>query len=185
MERDSFIGMFPEFEFIYDLIKKNGGTVFNRGLFKIHTFEYVKKWTDILIHNYFKNELAGQSIKNIICFASNWQGCMYCIDSADNQIVYFDPATTEFFQAKDVSVDAFFDEILVGGEYDVIAEEYYQELCDSVNFNRLEYEDSFGHITYLHLGGEDSVENYEIVNTDVLWELQIQVSRRINAIGNR
>lgn len=180
MSQSSFCGFYPSFEFIYDIICKYGGMVFNKGLFKIHTFEYIKKWTELITQNYFKNELKERNLQNIICFGSNWQGCMYCINSTNNTIVYFDPATCEFFSAKDIPIHSFFNNILVDAEYDVIAEEYFQEVCNFHKLDKLEYSESFGHKIYLHLGGEDDAHNYEIIDTEVLWELQMQVAERIN-----
>lgn len=180
---NSFFEEYPNFGFIYKIINEYGGKVFDKGLLKIHTFEYVKTWTKRMKDDYFKNELKEQNLQDIICFASNWQGCMYCVNGENNTIVYFDPATCEFFKADGISINDLFDDVLVDGEYDIIAEDYFKELCDYLKFDNLKYEDSFGHKQYLHLGGEDDVENYEIVNTEVLWELQIQVSRRINEIG--
>ena len=179
IEKSNFVEKYPNFDFIYDLIASYGGFVFDEGLFKIHTFEYLEKWTNLITCNYFKNELKDEEL---ICFASNWQGCMYCIDSKNNSIIYFDPATCDFFKADGITLNLFFDNILVDGEYDIISEEYFKEAFSYLKSDRLEYGDSFGHKIYLHLGGEDQPENYEIVNTEVLWGLQIQLSDRINEI---
>jgi hypothetical protein len=162
---------------LYNIIYQYGGCIFNNGLFKIHTFGYVDKWT-ALLSEYFREEI---NPFDMICFASNWQGCMYCIDKENSKITYFDPATCEFFSA-DSSLQCFFGEILVSGEYDVIFEDYFYEAFEYLNLKNLEYENSLGHKIYLHLGGEDDVSNLEVVDTDVLWDLQIQMAESINEI---
>jgi hypothetical protein len=177
VEKMEFYTKYNNSESLYNIISQYGGCILNNGLLKIHTFEYVDKWT-ALLSEYFREEI---NPFDMICFASNWQGCMYCIDKKDSTITYFDPATCEFFSA-DSSLQFFFDEILVSGEYDIIFEDYFYEAFEYLNLKNLEYENSLGHKIYLHLGGEDDVSNLEIVDTDVLWDLQIQVAASISEI---
>jgi hypothetical protein len=115
----------------------------------------------------------------MVCIASNWQGLMYCVDYGNKNITYFDPATCEYFRAE-FSLEELFNDILVNGEYDIIFEEYWKEAYKHLKIKGLEYENSIGHKKYLHLGGKDNVKNLEIVNTEVLWELQIQIAETIN-----
>ena len=165
------------FLFLKEIINTFGGNIYNHGVFKIHTFEYVQIWTGYL-KNYFIEEFPKF---DMLCFASNWQGIMYCINSTNSKIVYFDPATCEFFEAEFSIID-FFDKILVEGEYDIIFEEYFNETREFMKFNLIQFDKSIGHIIYLHLGGQDDVDNLEIVDTEVLWETQIEVANRINEI---
>ena len=167
-----------DYNFLYSLIHKYGGCIFNNGLFKIHTFEYAEKWTSLLAE-FFRNEIVPF---DVICFASNWQGCMYCINKRNNTITYFDPATCEFFSA-DSSLQFFFDDILVSGEYDIIFEDYFYEAFEYLKLEKLNFENSLGHKKYLHLGGKDDVSNLEIVDTEILWNLQIQIAESINEIN--
>lgn len=166
-----------EFPFVKKIVDDFGGCIFNKGLFKIHTFEYVHKWTNLL-KEFFKEEMPDF---NLLCFATNWQGNMYCINSSNSEIVYFDPATCEFFEAE-FSIDEFFNSVLVDGEYDIIFEEYFEEAQAYLKFDFIPYDKSLGHKIYLHLGGREVVQNLEIVDTEVLWELQIQTANRINEI---
>jgi hypothetical protein len=177
IDRSIFFEMYGDNDFLYHVIAEYGGTAFDNGLFKIHTFEYVDKWT-ALLSEYFRKEIKSF---NMICFASNWQGCMYCIDKYNRKITYFDPATCEFFDA-DSSLQTFFDDILVSGEYDIIFEDYFKETLGYLKLDNVKYEDSVGHKVYLHLGGEDDVDNLEVVNTETLWDLQIQIAESINEI---
>jgi hypothetical protein len=117
----------------------------------------------------------------MVCFASNWQGIMYCVDYKNTNITYFDPATCEYFNAE-FSIDDLFNDILVNGEYDIIFEEYWKEAIAFLKIKTLNYEESIGHKKYLHLGGKDTVKNMEITNTEVLWEIQIQIAEKINNI---
>ena len=180
VELSDFLNNFHGFGFVYQLISECGGQVFNNGLFKIHTFDMVSKWTTLLTQSYFKDELEN---RQLICFASNWQGCMYCVNRENTALTYFDPATCEFFSSDGISLSDFFDDILINGEYDIIFEEYYDEAIARLNFDKLDYQQSVGHKIYLHLGGEDSVDNLEVVDTAVLWEMQIQIAERINDLN--
>jgi outer membrane protein assembly factor BamB len=179
IERLDFLEKYDNCGFLYDFISKYGGYVFDNGLFKIHTFDYVDKWTASLAE-YFREEI---NPFDMICFASNWQGCMYCVDKKNSTITYFDPATCEFFSA-DASLKLFFDDILVSGEYDIIFEDYFNEAFEYLKLKDLEYDNSLGHKIYLHLGGTDDVSNLEVVNTDVLWDLQIQITESVNEIDD-
>lgn len=176
IDRETFIETI-NFPFVYDIINELGGISFNKGLFRIHTFEYVFKWTKLL-KDYFKEEI---SDFDLVCFASNWQGNMYCVNALNSKIIYFDPATVEFFEAE-FSIEDFFNEVLVDDEYDIIFEDYFVEAKNIKKFDFIDYDKSIGHIIYLHLGGEDQVSNLEIVDTEVLWSLQIEVANRINEI---
>jgi hypothetical protein len=164
-------------DFIYDFITKHGGKTFDNGLFKIHTFEYLCKWTKLL-SEYFKTEIKSF---DMVCFASNWQGLMYCVDYQNKNIIYFDPATCEYFKAE-FSLDELFNDILVNSKYDIIFEEYWKKASKYLKIQRLDYEISIGHKKYLHLGGKDNIKNLEIVDTEVLWEMQIQIAEKINNI---
>ncbi len=106
---------------------------------------------------------------------------MYCINYTNTKIVYFAPATTEFFEA-DFSIQDFFEKILLGNEYDILFEDYFDEAKDYFKIKSIPFAKSIGHKVFLHLGGEDDVQNLEIIDTEVLWELQIQTADRINEI---
>ncbi|GHV96548.1 hypothetical protein AGMMS50293_28680 [Spirochaetia bacterium] len=166
-----------ELYFLYDIILNYGGNIFDNGLFKIHTFEYTDKWTKLL-STYFEKEI--NPFKKV-CFASNWQGVMYCVDYKNENITYFDPATCEYFNAE-FSLNDLFEDILINGEYDIIFEEYWKEAYNFMKIKKLDYKNSIGHKKYLHLDGKDNVKNLEIVNTEVLWEMQIQIAEKINNI---
>ncbi|MDR2924360.1 MAG: hypothetical protein LBU76_00100 [Azoarcus sp.] len=179
IDKETFINEYGNNNFLYNVIVNYGGNIYNNGLLKIHTFDYVKKWTSLLAE-YFKEEVKPF---NMCCFASNWQGNMCCIDKNNKRISYFDPATCEIFSA-DISIEQFFNKTLTDGEYDIIFEEYFNEAYKYMKIKTLNYENSVGHKQYLHLGGEDDVSNFEITNTEVLWELQMQVCEKINKIGD-
>lgn len=168
-----------DFEFAKPLIENYGGVTFNNGLFRIHTKASANQWTTLLTQQYFKKEMEGE---NLFCFGFNWQGCMYCINSSNDKIIYFDPATCEYFSAEDISLTEFLDDILTDNEYDIISEEYFEEAFEDLGKPELSFHKSYGHKQYLHLGGEDDTTNLEIVNTEVLWDLQIQLAESINEL---
>lgn len=175
-EWESFI---TKFDFIITLFEKHSGTTFGNGIFRIHTQSSSIKWSNLLANEYFKDEL---DETDLICFGFNWQGIMYCINSKNDTIIYFDPATCDFFKAEDISINDFFDNVLLDPDYDLLSVDYYNEAMRFLKIKNLNFNDSIGHKIYLHLGGEDEVSNLEVIDTEVLWDTQIQVAESINEL---
>lgn len=88
---------------------------------------------------------------DLTCFAYNWQGVMYCVNSTNTTIVYLDSATCEYFEAE-FTIEELFDEVFSGEEYDILFEEYFEEEKSHLKFENSQYDESIEHIKYLHLG---------------------------------
>ena len=172
-------GFISDYTFANELLSKYGGSTFNKGQFRMHTKKSSIKWSKLLTKEYFQNELDDH---DLLCFGFNWQGIMYCINSENNIVTYFDPATCEFFQAEVVSLIDFFNNILLDPDYDLLADDYFIEVFQYLEIESLEFDKSIGHKIYLHLGGEDEISNLEVIDTEVLWDTQIQTAESINEL---
>ena len=177
LKKSEFEILKPDFGFLYELYKNFGGTTFSNGLLRIHTFESSNKWTDLLTNKYYK-EFSGK----LYCFAFNWQGCMFCINSSNTELFIFDPATCEYFSLENANIEDFFNSIIFDYDDETFITDYFNETLQHLEMNQIEFKNSFGHRKPLFLGGIDDVENYEVIDTEVLWDLQIQIAENINEI---
>ncbi len=166
---------YQSFDFLYGFIAENGGKIYENGMLQFFSFQKALKWTKLVTNNYF-TELKNQ----IFCFGITWQGCILAVDK-DNQSIYlFDPATCEYFALEDTSIEKFFKYDFVEIEDEVIYPEDFRESLSYLKINNLDSDKSVGYKISLFLGGEDNFENLEIADTEVMWELQIQIAEGIN-----
>jgi hypothetical protein len=157
MDKECFKEIYLNNDYLYGIIQKYGGSVFKKGLFKIHTFDYVKKWTKLLTE-YFSQKI---NFSKIICFASNWQGTMYCVDNKNETVICFDPLKHEYSSEK-ISLEQFFYKTLVDKKHDIIFEERFDKAFPSLKIIELDYGDS--------ITGTDENGHFKIINTELLWK---------------
>jgi hypothetical protein len=156
MDKICFKEILGNNDYLYSIIQKYGGSVFKKGLFKIHTFGWIKKWTKFLTECFGKEI----NLRKIICFASNWQGMMYCVDDKNEEIIYFDPMKHEHF-SKIISLEQFFDKTLVDKKEDIIYEEYFDKIFGSMKIIELDYLDSIV-----------EADGYKRIDTELLWKIK-------------
>jgi len=153
---------------LHELLNNYTGAIFDNGLFKIHNKGSFYIWTK-LAFEYFK-KFQGNSY----CFAFDWLGRQYAVNYFNNKtmILILDPATAEAFEV-DKNIESFLNEDLAENKdflFDVEKFYHLQKLVSQFRF-----EECFGFKQFLFLGGEDVVENYEITNMEVYWELNHQI----------
>ena len=175
IQKKNFYDEYPDFNSVFPLIKKYGGYVFENGLFHIFTFSKAYHWTELITKNYFPE------LKNsLFCFAITWQGCVLAINDKDEAIYLFDPASCEFFALEETSLEEFFDTVFLDNEDEII---YAEDFLNSMKYLKrsiLDSEFSIAHKISLFMGGKDEFENLEVINTEVMWELQIQLAEAID-----
>ena len=175
--KKEFLNSYSDFEDIFPLLKTLGGNIFNNGIFQIFTFEKAYHWTNLITKTYFPE------LKNsLFCFAITWQGCILAIDDEDNSIYLFDPATCEYFAIENTSLDEFLETEFLENEEEIIYPEDFLNSMSFLNRKVLDSEFSISHKVSLFLGGKDEFENLEVINTEVMWELQIQLAEAIDEI---
>ena len=165
------------FAFAYPLMGPHGGKVFHRGMFRIFTVEEAEKWTGLMTDDYF-DELRHQ----VYCFCITWQGCVIGVDTDNANIYLFDPATCEYFVVEGLSLHEYLNSALD----DVLEESFYpgqfHEALHALNLDVVPVGQSVGYQKSLLLGGEDETYNLELIDSEVMWDVQIQIAESINQI---
>jgi hypothetical protein len=169
-DKRHFEEQFSKNEFLYEFIQHFGGSVFEKGLFKIHTFDYIKKWTSFLSH-FFEDTV---NTSGLVCFASNWLGMMYCTDRQNEFIYQFDPVKHEIMSEK-MSFENFFDIMLTDETLDILLKKSFREIVSCTKIIELDYMDSIRCRNGMDFTKLNDIDNIEIITTESLWNLQKQV----------
>lgn len=153
------------------------GILFGGGIYKLVEVNSIQKWNSIVGKRF--PDYAGR----IDCFGFDWLGRAFAVDmqTADESgknILMFDPATSTTLRIP-ANFETFHNEEIV---------EYPDEALDSNLFaNWLktgrspEYKECVSHKIPLMLGGKDIVENMEISDLEVNWELLTQIADQIKS----
>ena len=172
-----FVNQDKAFAFVYPLLKDHGGEIYAHGLFHMLTFEGALKWNELMTAEYF-SDLNNQ----LYCFAITWQGCVMAINLANDEVYLFDPATAEYFSIEDTSLAEFWGESFHEIEHEAFYPEDFQATLSALGLRSVPENQGIGHKISLFLGGKDEMENLELIDTEVLWETQIQIAETINEI---
>jgi len=157
------------------LLENIGGKSFNNGIYRVHSFASSKQWTDLV-------KDAFPEAKNIWIFGYDWLGRQFGISlDQGSQISFFDIATNEMFNMPCNDIFEFHNVELVEYEDDALAKiDFEKWMVKWVKCIGLK--DCVGYKIPLFLGGKDEFENYELVNTEVFWSLNIQIVKQINKL---
>lgn len=143
------------------------GQTFGDGVYRVHRLEEVDEWTSRIIQAFpsFKDQ--------VIVFGYDWMGRQFAIDKTNkNEIIIFDtgfgealaiPFTFEMFHEKEIPENS--DECLLNA--------YFKEWNKNKQ-ESLKFEECVGYKVPLFLGGEDDIENLEVIDMDVYWHIQSQ-----------
>lgn len=151
-----------------------GGASFDRGIFKIHSKSSSFYWTNIITEFFPKYK------GKICCFAFDWMGRQFAIDLHDDDKNYlFDPATGEDFELEQ-TLYGFFNEELVDYRDDTLVPDDFIFVLNKLNLDLLMPDKCIGYKKLLFLGGDDNLDNTEVIDMDVYWDLNYQIYSRIN-----
>lgn len=180
LSADSYIAKFDEkyskHKELLTFFEDHGGASFDKGIFKIHSKSSAFYWTDIVTEFFPKYK------NRVCCFAFDWMGRQFAIDLQDvNKNYLFDPATGEDFELEQ-SLDGFFNEELVDYRDDTLASDDFAAAMHNFNLEILKPNQCIGYKKLLFLGGEDNLNNTEIIDMDVYWDLNYKIYSKINGM---
>ncbi len=148
---------------VSDLLKSYGGCSFSNGLFRIHSFETMQKWQRIVESSF------GSYKGNFLLFGFDWAGRQFG-KQIDNEVIYlFDINFDEVYKLE-TTISDFFNIDLVDFKEETINSNQFFNLKITLKFNEIA-----GLKTPLKLGGIASQENYEIIDSEVDWEINEQL----------
>ena len=152
-----------------DLFEGFAGATFEKGLFKIHTIGSFYLWTEMAFE-YFKKYKG-----NSYCFAFDWVGRQYAVnyDSGKTFILLLDPATAEVFKLE-ANIESFLSEELDDFKNGHLEIEKFNILSRNT-VPSLQFSQCMGFKKFLFLGGKDELDNFEVSDMEVYWELSYQV----------
>lgn len=143
-----------------------GGETFLNGLYRIHNKNDVKKWNETLKRAFpkFKN--------GIQVFGYDWLGRNFALDTQRDVVLIFEPGTGEAFDT-DFNFYDFHNKEIPTNHLVCLASEYYEKWRKANNNYILPHNKCAGYKVPLFLNGKDVVENLEISDMEVYWEIMM------------
>ncbi|NJC62916.1 DUF1851 domain-containing protein [Planosporangium flavigriseum] len=154
-----------------ELFRSMAGLTFNDGLYRIHTPRTAAD------SNEFCARLIQGFADSMYCFGFDWLGRNLAIDMSgrgEPLVVLVEPGAGEYMESG-MGIRAFHDETLVEDPTALAAGFFDEWRAAHPEFTRLRYDQCIGCKVPLFLGGEDEVDNLEVVPYDVYWELCVQL----------
>lgn len=158
---------------LHPVLKEIGGSSFNKGAFRIHTFGSSATWSNLL-REYF-SDLSF----NFYCFGYDWMGCMYCYSLDEQSTVYiFDPADMDTREAE-TTIEDFFNIDLVKFRKQTLLLDKFESVKINLNIKSVDIDQCLGYKESLFLGGEDKDTNFDVWDLEVYWEMQYKIYFKI------
>lgn len=140
------------------------GKTFLNGLYRIHSINNMKKWT-VIVENAFPAAKGEISV-----FGYDWLGRQFAIYLSTQTILYFEPGTGEAFDTG-LNFCDFHNKEIPKNHSTCLCSEYFREWYDANNHFILPYDKCVGYKIPLFLNGKDELDNLEISDMEVYWEI--------------
>jgi hypothetical protein len=164
-------------EAINNLLKKFGGKSFNKGIYRLFASSDIVKWNEIVTNMFpsFRNK--------IMVFGYDWLGRIFAatyknVPKKNEQVILFEPGTGEALEIPCNLLEFHNDEIVTYANA-CLSQTFFDSWFET-NPQILRRDQCVGYGKMLFLGGEDIVENLEIIDMDVYWSICSQVFRQIH-----
>lgn len=142
-----------------------GLTVLN-GMYRFFNMEEIKKWESIVFETFpaYKNQA------NI--FAFDWGGRIFASTVEDDKILIFEPGTGEVLSAP-ASIQLFHDDLIVNYPQDCLGADFFNEWYEKSQQYQLKHNECVGYKIPLFLNGDDVIDNLEVSDMEVYWEIMM------------
>lgn len=156
-----------------------GGTSFEDGLYRVINPADLTSWNTLVSYAFPEFE------HRITCFAYDWLGRAFAIDSQRlvkglPGVVMFEPGTG---QALEIPCDlaSFHDEELIECSDAALAVSFFREWLVETG-TPPSFKQGIGYRKPLFLGGRDSIENLELVELEIYWDIAGQLIRKARGL---
>ncbi|TIV24701.1 MAG: DUF1851 domain-containing protein [Mesorhizobium sp.] len=162
-----------------ELLASFGGATFQHGLYRIMRAQDVARWNARVLLGF--PEFAGR----ITCFGYDWQGSAFAVDTGrleqgEPGVLMFEPHTAEALQIPS-NIKTFHDVELVEEDGAALVPDGFAAWRESGGAEP-GYQQCIGYKHPLFLGGEDTVENFELSDLDVYWHIMGQVIAKVKGL---
>lgn len=140
------------------------GKTFCSGLFRFFKSDETEKWNGIV------SEYYSDYLDNIEVICYDWLGRVFALSKFTNTIVFFEPGTGEVYNTDETFED-FFDITIKEYTNDCFASNFFELWYEYADEYQLSANECAGYIVPLFLSGEDTVENLEVCDMEVYWEI--------------
>lgn len=172
---------------VNEFLKNFGGYSFNNGIYRLFSASASGGWGD-LVSRAFPRFSA-----HIKCFGVDWLGRIFAVDGrrlvgGAPGVVMFEPGTGEALEVP-CNIVSFHEEELIDYREEALAESFYLRWMSSGGRVPL-IDQCVSYKKPLFLGGADVIENLEICDLDVYWEISTELIRQArnlsvgSSIGN-
>lgn len=149
---------------IDDFLSRYGGMTFLNGLYRIHKFDEIAKWTKIVQDAFPKYK------GKILVFGFDWLGRNFALDKERNVVLICEPGTGEILNTQANFTD--FHNVEIPEYHDAcLASEFFSEWYEENGHNTLPYDKCVGYKVPLFLNGNDELNNLEVSDMEVYWKI--------------
>lgn len=140
------------------------GKSFCNGMFRFFESSNIQKWNEIVTEYFieYRNNI------EVLCY--DWLGRVFAFSKFTNTIVFFEPGTGDVYNT-DATIERFFDYEVVEYTNDCFASDFFNDWYSSVNEYKLASNECASYIVPLFLSGTDSLDNLEVCDMEVHWEI--------------
>lgn len=162
-----------------EFFENYSGCSFGGGLYRVHSFQDIEKW----------NEVVGKAFpefsNRIFCFGCDWLGRQFSLDkgrieSGEPLILMLEPGTGEVLEIP-VNFIQFHENELVDYANEALAAEFFQEWLSAGNESP-KLDQCVGYKKPLFLNGSDTIENLELTDLEVYWDLSSQLLEKVRGL---
>lgn len=174
------LGLLQDDGGLTSFLKEFGGASFNRGLYRVLDI------ADILPCS-LRITTAFPDYEGRICpFAYDWLNRVYCVDvsqiaDAQSMLHLFSHITDEVFQLP-FEVVHFHNEVLTDRECQVLDSDMFDNFLAAHRKKAISCSECVGMVVPLFLGGTYCIENMEIIDREVDWEITTQLLNQTRAL---
>ncbi|TBW45982.1 DUF1851 domain-containing protein [Marinobacter halodurans] len=149
------------------------------GLYRVHSVQNIGKWNQVVGKAFpeFKNR--------IFCFGYDWLGRQFALDrkrieSGEPLILMLEPGTGEVLEIP-VNFVQFHEDELVDYANEALAAEFFQEWLAAGNASP-KLDQCVGYKKHLFLNGSDTIENLELTDLEVYWDISSQLLEKVRGL---
>ena len=155
-----------DFESSEQFLKTMGGKSFLNGMYRIFDEKSIPKWNDIVKKSFpkYKNQIS--------VFGYNWLGRIFALDTQRDVVLIFEPGTGEILNTEENFVN-FHDSEIPQYHDACLASEFFNEWFEANGNFVLPHNKCVGYKVPLFLNGEDDIENLEVSDMEVYWEIMM------------